>query len=159
MERKKELWLTLYGVFLALLIQVIYDWAGFLGTILRLTVGLAIACGGLIPLAIYTTNSFHWKKQSDKSKNTKKELITRLLEKRTISNIESEINDNKGYKYLVRHQTKSGATVHIYYTNNIHSRELDQRYGNIKCDSCQNIGFIFFNNNEFYNYKKKIVKY
>jgi hypothetical protein len=79
MERKREVWLTLYGVFLALLIQVIYDWAGFLGTMLRLAIGLGIACCGLIPLAIFATNSFHWKKQSDKPNDSKKNLQIEML--------------------------------------------------------------------------------
>lgn len=63
MERKRAVWLTFYGVFIALLIQVLYEWGGFLVPTLRIAIGLGIACSGLIPLAIYVSNGYQWKKK------------------------------------------------------------------------------------------------
>lgn len=68
MERKREVWLALYGVLLALLIQVFYDAAGFLGSIPKFATGLGIAALGFALLGFYATNSFNWKKDNQSNK-------------------------------------------------------------------------------------------
>ena len=52
LNRKREVWLTLWGITVALFIQVIYDYFGVFGTMWQLIIGLVLASGFFITLLL-----------------------------------------------------------------------------------------------------------
>ena|SRR4030067_133792 len=64
-NKKREFWLFLWGIFIAFLIQVIYDAIGFFGQNLKIVIGLALAFVALAILALIAYCKFYKKKSSE----------------------------------------------------------------------------------------------
>jgi hypothetical protein len=61
-QNRKDIWLVVWGIGVAFLIQVIYDGFGFYGKSLQTFIGVAIAAVLLLGLAIYAVRNFNKKR-------------------------------------------------------------------------------------------------
>jgi hypothetical protein len=85
-EPKRALWLTFYGIFVALLIQVFYDFFRtdiFLWIYVKTIVFLVVAIIGILILWYYAFNGYSWRKGTIKVKQTP-EKDKSVLEKENI---------------------------------------------------------------------------
>jgi hypothetical protein len=73
-DRVREVWLTLWGIGIALLIQVIYDQ---FGVSLKFVGGLAITVAILVPLFIFS--KFYFDKKPDNSSINQEEFQKRVF--------------------------------------------------------------------------------
>jgi hypothetical protein len=60
-QNKKNMWLAIWGIGVAFLIQVIYDGFGFYGKSIQVFIGVAISAVLLLGLAIYALRNFNQK--------------------------------------------------------------------------------------------------
>ena len=88
LSRKREVWLAVWTIFIALLIQVIYDWSFSFPVPNKTLLGLFMAALPLAILGYYISNGFSWRlnrKQKPQESNqlTEKEILLKTLEETT----------------------------------------------------------------------------
>jgi hypothetical protein len=102
-ERLRALWLTFYGIFVALLVQVFYNFFGFLGLIPQTLIFLTVAVVGIILLWLFAFNGFSWRKTSQalltkENFNSKTETVNET-DAQKISRLITHIdNENKLFR-------------------------------------------------------------